>query len=81
MILAFVRDVRKAQRAHLRRDHFDERRAALDGVDVLDGGPHRLIRQVALIGRNFLLFDAHFFQSADGNQRLLHSVLHAFHQR
>ena len=66
--------------AHLRHDHRDQRRAAQERMDIVHGGAHRLIGEVLLPDGNVLLLDAHFLQSADGDERLLHPILHALHQ-
>ena len=65
---------------HLRRDQVDERRAALQGVDVVHRVTHRLILPVLLPDGDGLGRDVNLLQPANGNERLLHPVLQSFDQ-
>ena len=52
--------------------------APLQGINVVHRVPDGLVGPVLLPDGNVLVLDAHFFQAADGNERFLHAVLHAF---
>jgi hypothetical protein len=74
-------DTGVARGPHFRRDHGNERSAGFEGVQVVNGHPDSLIRQMLLFGRDVLLLDADFLEAADGDEGFAHPVLHPFHQR
>ncbi len=74
--------VRRGNRGdtHLGREFGDQGRAVLKREHILYREAGRLVRQVPLLNRQLLGFDSDLVESADGDERLARSLLHARHQ-